>query len=280
LTAEDRLAFVVSTLESLGVSCLVMGGHAVRFYGFARNTDDFDLHIAPNLWDDLTRRLAGSALFPSGAPVEGDSWRPDAFRRFRLGALADGRDEWLEFWGENHLLLPYSELTDRAERGLYGGRFLDFLGLPDLIRSKETERDRDWRDIAVLEQILDARSLARFEAGQLPLDEVLINLRSRAGFESVVQRQILGNTAVVAAALGKSPSPITQAFLIPFAPDAPRCDPICPLESILVERLRKTAPASSLHVSIVEIIRRRYVQFRKELDRRNKEEIRTDREQR
>lgn len=274
MTAEERLAFVVSALGSVGVSCLVMGGHAVRFYGFVRNTDDFDLHIAPNVWDELTSKLAGSVLFPGGPPVEGDSWRPEAFRRFRLGPLADVRDEWLEFWKENHLLAPYPELTRRAESGSYGGRSVTFLGLPDLIRSKETERDKDWRDVAVLEQILDARSLAGVEAGGLPLEEALAALRSRAGFESFVQRQVLEKTAAVAAALAKSPCPMTQAFLIPFVPDAPRCDPVCPLEPILVERLRKTLPASSLHVSIVEIIRRRYILFRKELDRTDKERIR------
>jgi hypothetical protein len=251
-----------------------MGGHAVRYYGFVRNTDDFDLHIAPNVWDELTSKLAGSVLFPGGPPVEGDSWRPEAFRRFRMGALADGRDEWLEFWKENHLLAPYSELRGRAESGSYGGRSVTFLGLPDLIRSKETERDKDWRDVAVLEQILDARLLAGVEASRLPLEEALASLRSRAGFENFVQRKMLGNSAAVATALAKSPSPITQAFLIPFAPSASRCDPVCPLEPILVERLRKTAPASSLHVSVVEIIRRRYILFRKEFDRRNKEIMR------
>lgn len=47
MTPDVRLAEVVSALEVVGVSCLVMGGHAVRFYGLSRNTDDVDLHIYP-----------------------------------------------------------------------------------------------------------------------------------------------------------------------------------------------------------------------------------------
>src|ERR1043165_6891477 len=101
MNAEERLAFVITALESVGIVCLVMGGHAVRYYGLTRNTDDFDSHVAANVWKCLAARLAGSTLFPDGPAVEGDSWRPDAFRRFRLGVLPDGRDEWLEFWREN-----------------------------------------------------------------------------------------------------------------------------------------------------------------------------------
>src|SRR5262249_46295297 len=35
---EERLASIVSALESVGLTCLVMGGHAVRYYGLLRYT--------------------------------------------------------------------------------------------------------------------------------------------------------------------------------------------------------------------------------------------------
>ena len=46
MTGEERLAEIVAALEAVGLPCLVLGGHAVRFYGFQRNTIDFDLHLA------------------------------------------------------------------------------------------------------------------------------------------------------------------------------------------------------------------------------------------
>jgi hypothetical protein len=46
LNPEERLTNVVSALESIGLSCLVMGGHAVRHYGLQRYTNDFDLTLA------------------------------------------------------------------------------------------------------------------------------------------------------------------------------------------------------------------------------------------
>jgi hypothetical protein len=148
VTPDVRLAEVVAELEKVGISCLVMGGHAVRFYGLMRYTNDVDLHVSPAQWDDLPTRLATTNLFGGQPVVEGPSWRPGAFRRFQIGSLPDGREEWLEFWKENHLLAPHEELQTRAERGYYGGREIAFLGLADLIRSKETERDTDWQDVA------------------------------------------------------------------------------------------------------------------------------------
>jgi hypothetical protein len=66
VTPDSRLAEVVSQLEGAGVSCLVMGGHAVRFYGLSRYTNDVDLHVSPGQWGDLTARLARTNLFAGG----------------------------------------------------------------------------------------------------------------------------------------------------------------------------------------------------------------------
>src|SRR5262249_6197943 len=176
---DERLAGIVTALEAVGLTPLVMGGHAARFYGIQRNTNDFDLHLAPDRWDELPQLLARTSLSPGEPIVEGSSWRPHAFRRFQIGRLPDGREEWLEFWRENHLLPAFAELHARRETGLYGGRPLDFLSLPDLIRSKETERTSDWQDVDLLEEFLDARHLARVKDGLMAVSDALGVLRSR-----------------------------------------------------------------------------------------------------
>jgi hypothetical protein len=274
VTSAERLAEVVTALETVGVTTLVMGGHAVRFHGLARNTDDFDLHVAPDKWDDLPTLLAQTTLVSTGPLVEGPSWRADVFRRFRIGALPDGRDEWLEFWKTNHLLPPHAELLARSERGMYGGRTVAFLGLPDLIRSKETERDKDWSDVQELEKVLDARLLARVRSGGLPLGQALALLRSRAGFESYLAEGLLADREAAALALANTTSPVTQAYLIPSAPGATLAQPVCAIEPIVLARLRTAAVGSSLHLSLAEIIRRRYIAFRKEEDRMDKQSLR------
>jgi hypothetical protein len=58
------------------------------------------------------------------------------------------------------------------------------------------------------------------------------------------------------------------------APDAPVAEPVTPIEPVVLARLRTTPPASPLHLALVEVVRRRYIAFRKDMDRRDKEMIR------
>jgi hypothetical protein len=67
---------------------------------------------------------------------------------------------------------------------------------------------------------------------------------------------------------------VSQTFLIPFAPDAPAPNPVALIEPVVLARLHTTQPASPLHLALVEIVRRRYIAFRKDTDRRDKEMIR------
>ena len=60
MTTDERLAEIMAALEDVGLTCLVMGGHAVRFYGVQRTTVDFDLHVMPDAWGELAGRLAAS----------------------------------------------------------------------------------------------------------------------------------------------------------------------------------------------------------------------------
>jgi hypothetical protein len=274
VTSAPRLAAIVTALEGVGLSCLVMGGHAVRYYGIERNTIDFDLHLSPDQWDELPSLLGRSTLGGPGL-VEGPSWRPQAFRRFQVGRLPDGREEWLEFWSQNHLLPPFSDLYARREAGPYGGRILSFLSLPDLIRSKETERARDWQDISILEEFLDARWVAGLAAGTTEPVAALAGLRSRRGFESLLRQGLFNHRTQVEQAIKQAMLSVTQAYLLPFVPDLTELPaPTVPPEAIILKRLRSVAPSSPLHLSLVEVVRRQYMTAMQAADRADKEAIR------
>ena len=55
MTSDERLAALYAAIRELGLPCLVMGGHAVRFYGVDRTTIDYDMHLSVDakVWADL-----------------------------------------------------------------------------------------------------------------------------------------------------------------------------------------------------------------------------------
>src|SRR5262249_61072 len=200
------------------------------------------------------------------------SWRPNDFRRFQIGTLPSGREEWLEFWRANHLLPPFAELFSRREQGVYGGRTLSFLSLPDLIRSKETERETDWQDIELLEESLDARMVAAAATQPGALVIALAQVRSRRGFESLLLQGQLRDRNLVKQALAITKSSVNQAYLLPCAPDVKDLPPVSvPIETVVLNRLRTETPGSSLHLALVEVVRRQYKLAAQAADKANKE---------
>ncbi|HJZ92137.1 MAG TPA: hypothetical protein VKE40_14775 [Gemmataceae bacterium] len=274
MTSAERLAEIVDALESVGLRCLVMGGHAVRYYGFERTTIDFDLHLGADGWDDLPSRLTQLSLTAGVELTEGNTWRPGAFRRFLIGRLPDGREEWLEFWRFNHLLAPFPELYSRRETGEYGGRKLSFLSLPDLIRSKETDREVDWQDIERLEEFLDARLFAAAMSDAANRTNALSSVRSRRGFERLLAEGWIRDAPLAASAIAAVSSPIPWAYLRPFVADAGAPPQEFRLEPLVEQKLRTVAGGSLAHISVVEIVRLQYKRLRKAADAADKQAIR------
>ena len=271
----EHLAQITSALDELQVPHLVMGGHAVRYYGFNRETTDHDLHIPATFGRHLSDLLGKTSLFVSAPPAETITWRgAEDFQRFVIGVLPDGKEELLEFWLHNHLLDDFDSLYKRREAGLYGGRNISFLSLPDLIRSKETERENDWQDISFLEEVLDQRNLAQINT-ESDIIAALASMRSVRGLETAVKKGFFANPLNGATALKVAPNAITQAFLLPFHP--PSASEL-PANDLLPVPFRKhltlTEPCSSRHLAFVEAVRLRYKRSRQALDHRDKEEHR------
>lgn len=274
MSGDERLATIYGELAGLGLPCLVMGGHAVRFYGVDRSTLDFDFHLAlePEAWAKLPSLLAKSPTFSRA--LEGTTWRPRSFRRFIVGTLADGREERAEFWRDNHLLAPFPELAARSEVGLYGGGRIAFLGLDDLIRSKETEREDDWRDVRLLEEIADERRLTLAKDFET-LTEAVARLRSQRGVARAAERDEFGLAS--AAAWPRVAHPLSAALLRPYAGNVEPLQIPLPaaIREVLDGPLRNVSPGSARHHAVAEAVRRLYIRSRMEEDRADKERART-----
>jgi hypothetical protein len=58
MNVVEHLAEIVSALNALQIPHLVMGGHAVRYYGFSRETNDHDLCIPAEAGQNLAELLS------------------------------------------------------------------------------------------------------------------------------------------------------------------------------------------------------------------------------
>ena len=68
---------------------------------------------------------------------------------------------------------------------------------------------------------------------------------------------------------------VTQAYLLPFAPDVTELPPpVVAIEPVVLKRLRSVAPGSPLHLSLVELVRRQYKTALQAADRADKEALR------
>jgi hypothetical protein len=264
VTPDQKLAGIFHSLKAAGIDVLVMGGHAVRYYGIDRNTIDFDMVTSLSTPEELCRRLPAIAWL--AAAREAPVWRSRDFARFEIGRLPDGREELLEFWLHNHLLPDFETLKSRSEVGAYGGGEVAFLSLADLIKSKETERESDWQDIALLEEVQDARLLA---APSAPggVRRALANLRSRRGFEGALGMRWFDDANTVEGAIVACTHPVTYAFLAPLAPAIQPGGLSAPLDPAAATALQTAAFNSAKHLALVEIVRRGYKRRAMDLDR-------------
>ncbi len=112
-------------------------------------------------------------------------------------------------------------------------------------------------------------------AGTISVDKPLARLRSRRGLESFLQGGYLQAPAVVRQALLQTRLSITQAILLPSAgADAvPPLSPV-PMEPVVANRLRTVAPASALHLALIEVVRRQYKLAMQNADAADKQTIR------
>ncbi len=269
MTPDEKLARITHSLKDAGIDALVMGGHAVRYYGIDRNTIDFDLVTSLATPEELQLRLP-KIEFLEGIRAE-PVWRSKDFARFEIGRLPDGREEWLEFWIRNHLLGNFDALRARAETGTYGGEQVAFLSLKDLIKSKETERESDWQDIALLEEVQDARHHAALGSEPDSLHRLLTNLRSRRGMDRVIERRLWEEQQSIVKAIGSCNHQATHAFLFPLAPEAESPALTVPMDSALIALLNLTKFGTPKHFALVEICRRAYKRHAMDIDRADKQ---------
>lgn len=138
---------VLSSMRAHRVRALLMGGQACVFYGaaeFSRDTDFAVLADAANLArlrEALAELQAGPIAVPlfelkylrRGHAIHFRCQHPAALRiRVDVMSKMRGVDSFAELWKR------------RTTLQIPGGEKCDLLSLPDLVKAKKTQRDKDW----------------------------------------------------------------------------------------------------------------------------------------
>ena len=157
---------VLSTTQKHNVRALLMGGQACVLYGaaeFSRDTDlaltasDDNLARLQNALDELGARVIAVPPFRAeylerGHAVHFRCNHPDA-ENLRIDVMAKMRG-----------VAPFEELWERRTTVEIETESLQVLALPDLVRAKKTQRDKDW---PMIRRLLEVHHL-EFRAAPTP----------------------------------------------------------------------------------------------------------------
>lgn len=138
---------VLSTLSSHHVQCLLIGGQACIFYGAAEFSRDADITLLSSrgnlqrLGEALVDLLAMQIAVPSLDAVYLDRGHAVHFRCAHPEAAGIRIDLISRMRGVD----PFEILWARRTTVVVGpGESYEIVSLPDLVRSKKTQRDKDW----------------------------------------------------------------------------------------------------------------------------------------
>ena len=138
---------VLSTMQACQVRCLLMGGQACILYGGAEFSRDVDFVVLASdgnlvrLRQALAELKAGIVAVP---PFDEEHLRHGHAVHFRC-AHPEASDLRIDVMSVLRGLDPFDILWERRTSVELGsGLTADLLALPDLVKAKKTQRDKDW----------------------------------------------------------------------------------------------------------------------------------------
>lgn len=141
------LSDILIELHDADAEFVVVGGHAVAFYGHVRATKDLDVLVRPT---DANSRKVFLALAAYGAPLETFQVKEDDFADYggvlQIGLPPRRIDILNQASG-----VTFDEATAEAERFELEGRTILVIGLRALLRNKRAAgREQDIADVVAL----------------------------------------------------------------------------------------------------------------------------------
>lgn len=138
---------VLSSMRTRRVRALLMGGQACVFYGAAEFSRDTDLAIPADTANLRRLRMALADLRAETIavpPLDLKYLRRGHAIHFRC-RLGEALDMRVDVMSKMRGVATFSRLWPRRTTIVFpGGTVCDLLALPDLVRAKKTQRDKDW----------------------------------------------------------------------------------------------------------------------------------------
>lgn len=152
---------VLSTMRAYQVRCLLMGGQACILYGGAEFSRDVDLAVLASD-DNLGRLRQALAELQAGVvavpPFDEQYLRHGHALHFRC-AHPEAQGLRIDVMSVLRGVDPFDVLWERrTSLELGAGLTAELLALPDLVKAKKTQRDKDWPMIRRLVEADYARS--------------------------------------------------------------------------------------------------------------------------
>jgi hypothetical protein len=154
---NNEFLLFLTCAQKAGLRYLLIGGYAVNYYGYNRNTEDMDIWVAP---DNQNRQLfINTLLCMNYSENEVAPLYDEDFTQPFVGTISSGSSV-LDILTVVHHTIPY----DKAEESkkifeIQPGVFLNIVPYEILRQMKlRTNRDKDMFDIARLEEIRNSKN--------------------------------------------------------------------------------------------------------------------------
>ncbi|CAN5472839.1 nucleotidyl transferase AbiEii/AbiGii toxin family protein [soil metagenome] len=146
---NDDLKELLKLFNSRGIEYVIIGAHALAFYGHPRFTEDLDLWLSQS---KETAKHLSDALKEFGIPMESggeEAWVQER-QMIRMG-LPPNRVDLLNFGAD----IPFEEIWSRRVSSVLEGVPVQYISKADFIRSKQ--------DAGRPKDLLDLQELSEFQ---------------------------------------------------------------------------------------------------------------------
>lgn len=142
--------------QQTGLRYLLIGGYAVNYYGYIRNTDDMDIWIAPT--NENKSVFIKTLLCMKYTKSEVADWAEQDFRNPFVGSVGSGAGRIDVLTVVHHKLLFDEAEIEKQVFEIEPGVFMNFVPFRFLRDMKlRSRRPKDLWDVARLEELLNKK---------------------------------------------------------------------------------------------------------------------------